>query len=40
MDISTKFAGLNLKSPVIVSSSGLTGSTKHLKEIENNGAVQ
>jgi dihydroorotate dehydrogenase (fumarate) len=38
VDISTKFAGLNLKSPVIVGSCGLTGTDKHFKEIEENGA--
>ncbi|MBN2890526.1 MAG: dihydroorotate dehydrogenase-like protein [Bacteroidales bacterium] len=38
VDISTKFAGLDLKSPIIVGSSGLTGSTKHFKEFEQNGA--
>lgn len=38
VDITTKFAGLNLKSPVIVGSCGLTGSVKHFKEIEDNGA--
>ncbi len=37
-DISTKFAGLSLKSPIIVSSSGLTGSAAKLKEFEENGA--
>ncbi len=37
-DISTKFAGLQLKSPIIIGASGLTGSTKHLKEFEENGA--
>ncbi len=37
-DISTVFAGLHLKSPVIVGSSGLTGSTKLLKAFEENGA--
>ncbi len=37
-DISTKFAGLSLKSPVIVSSSGLTGSVEKLKDFEQNGA--
>ncbi len=36
--IATKFAGLDLKSPVIISSSGLTGTTKHFKEFEENGA--
>ncbi len=38
MNISTKFAGLELKSPIIVGSSGLTASTKNLKAYENNGA--
>lgn len=38
VDISTKFGGLELKSPIIVGSSGLTNSIKHLKEIEENGA--
>ncbi len=38
VDISTQFAGLELKSPIIVGSSGLTGSTKHFKEMEQNGA--
>ncbi len=38
IDISTKFAGLDLQSPVIVGSSGLTASTKNLKEYEENGA--
>ncbi len=37
-DISTNFAGLKLKSPLIVGSSGLTGSVRHLKEYEKNGA--
>ncbi len=35
---STKFAGLELKSPIIVGSSGLTASTKNLKSYEDNGA--
>lgn len=38
VDITTKFAGLELKSPIIVGSSGLTGSTKYFKEMEENGA--
>ena len=38
VDISTKFAGLELKSPIIVGSSGLTGTTNHFKEFEENGA--
>jgi dihydroorotate dehydrogenase (fumarate) len=37
-DIKTNFAGLELKSPIIVGASGLTGSTKHLKDFEQNGA--
>ncbi len=38
IDISTTFAGLKLKSPIIVGSSGLTASTQHLKAYEDNGA--
>ncbi len=38
IDLSTKFAGLDLKSPIIIGSSGLTGSTSNLKEFEENGA--
>lgn len=38
VNISTKFAGLELKSPIIVSSSGLTSSTKFLKDFEEKGA--
>ncbi len=38
VDITTKFAGLELKSPIIVGSCGLTGTTKHFKEFEENGA--
>ncbi len=38
VDITTKFAGLELKSPIIVGSSGLTGSTKYFKQMEENGA--
>ena len=38
IDITTKFAGLELKSPIIVGSSGLTGTDKHFKEFEDNGA--
>ena len=37
-NLTTTFAGLELKSPIIVGSSGLTGSVKHLKEFEENGA--
>lgn len=36
VDITTKFGGLELKSPIIVGSSGLTGSTKYFKEMEEN----
>ncbi len=38
VNISTKFAGLDLRSPIIVGSSGLTGSVKNLKAYEDNGA--
>ncbi len=38
INIFTKFAGLELKSPIIVGSSGLTASTKNLKSYEDNGA--
>jgi dihydroorotate dehydrogenase (fumarate) len=34
----TKYLGLNLKSPLIVSSSGLTSSIGQLKEVEDSGA--
>ncbi len=37
-DISTKFAGLQLKSPIIIGASGITGTTRHFKEFEENGA--
>jgi len=37
-NITTKFLGLELKSPVVVSSSGLTKSVDSLKEMESNGA--
>ncbi len=37
-DISTKFAGLQLKSPIIIGASGITGTTRHFKEFEDNGA--
>ncbi len=36
-DLSTKFAGVNLKSPIIVSSSGLTSSAKQLQAFEEHG---
>ena len=38
MDLSVSYLGLKLKSPVIVGSSGLTGSVSNLKKIENSGA--
>ncbi len=38
IDLTTKFAGLTLKSPVIVSSSGLTSSIERLKKISAAGA--
>ena len=37
-DVRTKYAGLELKSPIIIGSSGLTGSTKHFKDFESYGA--
>jgi len=37
-NITTKFLGLELKSPVVVSSSGLTKSVESLKEMESYGA--
>ncbi|MCF6366960.1 MAG: dihydroorotate dehydrogenase-like protein [Bacteroidales bacterium] len=37
-DLSTEFAGLKLKNPIIAGSCGLTGSIEHIKEIEENGA--
>lgn len=38
IDITTKFAGLDLNSPIIIASSGLTNSTQHFKDFEKNGA--
>ena len=38
IDLSTNYAGLNLKSPVIVSSSGLTNSIERIKKIAQAGA--
>ena len=38
IDISTEFAGLKLKNPVIAGSCGLTGSIEQIKEIEKAGA--
>lgn len=37
-DLSTKVMGLNLKNPIIVGSSGLSGSLKGVKELEEAGA--
>ena len=38
MDLSVKYMGLNLKSPLIVGSSGLTNSVEKVKELESFGA--
>ena len=38
MDLSTKYLGLELKSPIIAGSSGLTNSVEEIKEIEKHGA--
>lgn len=38
IDLTTKYAGLSLKSPVIVSSSGLTSSVERIKKISAAGA--
>ncbi len=38
MDLSVQYMGLNLKSPIIVGSSGLTNSFDKIKEFEKNGA--
>ena len=38
IDLTTKFAGLSLKSPVVVSSSGLTYSVERIKKIAAAGA--
>jgi dihydroorotate dehydrogenase (fumarate) len=38
-DLSTHFAGLTLKNPIIVGSCGLTNSVEHLLEFEKNGAA-
>jgi len=38
VDLSVKYAGLELKSPVIVSSSGLTGSVNRIRKIADAGA--
>jgi len=38
MDLSVKYMGLNLKSPLIIGSSGLTNSVESIKELEKYGA--
>jgi dihydroorotate dehydrogenase (fumarate) len=38
VDISTKYMGLRLKNPIIAGSSGLTGSAKGVKDLEQGGA--
>ena len=38
MDLSVKYLGLNLKSPIVVGSSGLNNSIENLKKIEKSGA--
>ncbi len=38
-DLSASFAGLKLRNPIIIGSSGLTNSTKDIKELEENGAA-
>jgi len=37
-DLSSKYLGLNLRSPLVVSSSGLTSSVDRIKEMEQSGA--
>lgn len=37
-DLKTKYMGLNLKNPIIVASSGLTGNIENIKKLEANGA--
>ena len=38
-DLSTEYLGLRLKNPIIVGSSGLTGSVDRVKELEDSGAA-
>jgi len=38
MDLSVQYMGLDLKNPLIVGSSGLTGSVRKIQEIETAGA--
>jgi len=37
-NINTKFAGLTLKSPIIIGASGITNDVKHFKDFEEHGA--
>ncbi len=39
IDLTTSFAGIKLKNPIIIASSGLTDSVKNIKELEYNGAA-
>ncbi len=39
IDLSTNFAGLKLKNPIIIGSSGLTNSARDIKLLEENGAA-
>lgn len=38
IDLKTKYLGLELKNPIVVSSSGLTNSVEKIKKLEENGA--
>ncbi|MEA3477912.1 MAG: diguanylate cyclase, partial [Bacteroidota bacterium] len=38
MDLTTKYLGLNLQSPIIVGSSGLTDSVEKIEQLEKFGA--
>jgi len=38
-DLTTRFAGLTLKNPVIIGSSGLSDSIENIQELENHGAA-
>ena len=38
-NLSTSFAGLKLKNPIIIASSGLTGSVREIKELEESGSA-
>ncbi len=39
VDLSTRYMGLNLKNPIIIASSGLTGNIENIKKLEANGAA-